>query len=142
MELPKRDPTVEVVLNEDEGVVAVLESLTSRELAELMDENFRDGGGDDAREAARQAAERVRRGEGTEEDEQTVREKVRLRVSMPQFVDTFDRKVRAISNLTVDGEEFDPENPDHLTRVPVTWKIHAGSDLVNKALIGSAPRKN
>lgn len=124
MDLPLRDLTIEVELDEDHGVVAVLETLTALKLSELMDENI-------------VSQTRVDGAEGVEE--------IKLRISLPQMSRIFQEQLRELRGVDIQGDPFDVKDTIHmgvLERSHVAWHITGGTALVAQANMTTDQAKN
>ena len=122
MDLPIRERTIEVEVAE--GVTAVLETLTSVEIAALMDDNV---------------VTQVKSGQKVNANE------VALRVGIDQMVAVFNSNLRELRGLTVGGEPFDPANEDHMWQLNHSFpniQIAGGTELIQYAMISAAARKN
>jgi len=120
MELPKRKTELRVTV--EPGVIAVLRTLTAKELAKVWEES---------------APQLV---EGQEEAVQ-----MGLRVPLAAMVGLFETHVTGFEGEdapTFDGEPFKAGDEDHVARLRPTWKITGGSELVTDALMTGAVRGN
>lgn len=124
MELPKRAETMTVRV--DGELSAVLRTLTSRELAAIWE----------------RSSPEVKE---TKKDEKTETATVELRTSMAEVVRAFEEHLVAFEGPdvpTFDGKPFEPGNADHISRIPATWKITGGSELLSDAMLVGAVRGN
>lgn len=130
MELPRREPTLEVELEAangkgEEAVVAVLDTMTPNEMAKLLD---------------RQLGGAATNGTAVREDE------IELRVGADQMVEAFQSHLRELRGVTFDGKPYDRTNPEHRARVendlPWAWQLAGGAKLVEHATLTREKRGN
>lgn len=125
MELPKRESVLTCELTE--GVVAVLRTLTSKELAALW-------------ERSSPTFEKLK-----DEESGGSHAGVSLSVSFAETVEAFESHLVGFEGEdapTFDEKPFEEGNAEHLARIPSAWKITGGSELVSDAVLVGATRGN
>lgn len=128
MELPKREETTKVEV--DKGVVAVMRTLTARELASIW-------------ERSAPQITQIKAEDGKEA--QAEMGNIALRASLEQMVTAFETHVLGFEGEDAplfEGKPFIAGNEDHLARLRPTWKVTGGSQLINAALMTGYARGN
>lgn len=118
MDLARRKKTMEVVVDEEEGVLFEVQTLTVAETADLMAQRVKLDLDDET---------------GDELDEGKVPTSVELRMPYGELVRLFPKKVVRAENLTVEGVDFDPRIREHVESLPSAWVIKVMSQLLTYA---------
>lgn len=68
-------------------------------------------------------------------------EQVQTTLSTTRLLELFKKQLRGAEDIQVDGEEFDPGDPEHVEALPLRWKLQAASELMQDAMMDEGTGK-
>lgn len=111
--LPRKKAQISVNIADAEGVVLHLAPLNDLETVQLM-------------ETAGLTEDAVPEGE-----EKTAV----MKMPFTKMVELFRAKFRGVEGLVLEGEPFNPEDPEHVDSLPLAWKLAGMTELISYAFV-------